>query len=69
MNQTSPAATGTAGAVIAGLVAVIATLNNRFNLGLSAQDQVSIAGGVVVTAHWLAEQYAKRAAAKLVPKP
>jgi hypothetical protein len=68
MNPTSPAATGTAGAVIAGLVAVISTVNNRFNLGLSAQDQVSIAGGIVVSAHWLAQQYASRIAAKLAPK-
>lgn len=62
MNQTSPAATGTAGAAIACLVAVIATLNTRFGFGLNAQDQVSIATGIVVSAHWLVQQYAARGA-------
>jgi hypothetical protein len=64
MNQTSPAATGTTGAAIACLVAVIASVNNRFGLGLTAQDQVSVAGGIVVGAHWIAQQYAARVAAK-----
>jgi hypothetical protein len=64
MNQTSPAATGTTGAAIAGLVAVIAWANNRFGLNLTPQDQVSIAGGVVAAAHWIAQQYAARGAAK-----
>ncbi|QGZ66248.1 hypothetical protein [Paraburkholderia acidisoli] len=65
MNQTtSPAATGTTGAAIACLVAVISTANNHFGLNLSAQDQVSIAGGIVVAAHWVAEQYAAYVAAK-----
>jgi len=64
MNQTSPAATGTAGVVIAGLVAIISVLNTRLALGLSAQDQVSIAAGIVVTAHWVGEQYAKRSGVK-----
>jgi hypothetical protein len=64
MNQTSPAATGTAGVAIAGLVALISMLNTRFNLGLTAQDQVSIAGGIVVGAHWLAQQFAARSAVK-----
>ncbi|HEY1998791.1 hypothetical protein [Paraburkholderia sp.] len=63
MNQSSPAATGTAGAAIAGLVALISMLNTRFNLGLTAQDQVSIAGGIVVGAHWLAQQIAARSTA------
>lgn len=60
MNQTSPAATGTAGVAIAGLVAVIATISDRFKLGISAQDQVSIASGIVVTVHWAAQQIAAR---------
>ncbi|RKR46338.1 hypothetical protein [Paraburkholderia sp. BL17N1] len=60
MNQTSPAATGTTGAAIACLVAVISTLNARLGLGLTAQDQVSIAGGIVVGAHWLVRQYAAK---------
>ncbi|MEM5389228.1 hypothetical protein VSR68_37590 [Paraburkholderia phymatum] len=60
MNQTSPAATGTAGAAIAGLVAAIAWANNRYGLSLTAQDQVSIAGGIVAAVHWLATQYAAR---------
>jgi hypothetical protein len=64
VNQTSPAATGTAGVAITALVAVISALNNRFGLNLPAQDQVAIAGGIVVGAHWLAQQYAGRAAAK-----
>ncbi|WP_174936608.1 hypothetical protein [Burkholderia lata] len=65
MNQTtSPAATGTAGAVIGALVAVITPINQRWNLNLSPQDLVSIAGGIVVAAHWLAEQYVARAAQK-----
>lgn len=64
MNQTSPAATGTAGAAIACLVAIIATVNNRLALGLNAQDQVSIATGIAVSAHWLVQQYAARVAAK-----
>lgn len=68
MNQTSPAATGTAGAAIGCLVAVIAPINARFNLGLSPQDLVSIAGGIVVAAHWLVQQYASRATATLAPK-
>ena len=62
MNQTSPAATGTTGAAIACLVAVIAAVNTRLNLGLTAQDQVSIAGGIVVGAHWLVQQYGARVA-------
>lgn len=62
MNQTSPAATGTAGAAIACLVAIIAPINNRLGLGLTAQDLVSVAGGIVVGAHWLAQQYAARMA-------
>ncbi|WP_186069139.1 hypothetical protein [Burkholderia gladioli] len=64
MNQTSPAATGTAGVAIAGLVAVIATISDHFKLGVSAQDQVSIASGIVVTAHWAAQQLAARRTAK-----
>ncbi|WP_345815242.1 hypothetical protein AAGS40_23140 [Paraburkholderia sp. PREW-6R] len=63
MNQSSPTATGTAGAAIACLVAVIASLNNRFGLGLNAQDQVSISTGIVVSAHWLVQQYTSRRAA------
>jgi hypothetical protein len=68
MNQTSPAATGTTGAAIACLVAVISTVNTSFKLGLTPQDQVSIAGGIAVAAHWLAQQYAARVAAKAAPK-
>lgn len=60
MNQTSPAATGTTGAAIACLVAVISTVNARLGLGLTAQDQVSIAGGIVVGAHWIVQQYAAK---------
>ncbi|MEX3690837.1 hypothetical protein AB3X91_11670 [Paraburkholderia sp. BR14263] len=69
MNRTSPAATGTAGAAIACLVAVIASVNNYFDLGISAQDQVSLAGGIVVGVHWLAQQYAARVAAKQPTAP
>lgn len=71
MNQTSPAATGTAGVVITALVALISALNNHCGLNLPAQDQVAIAGGIAVSAHWLAQQFAARAAAKaaaLAPK-
>ncbi|MHB9833806.1 hypothetical protein Q8F57_003105 [Paraburkholderia terrae] len=65
MNKTSPAATGTSAAAIAFLVAVIASVNNRFGLGLTEQDQVSLAGGVVVGVHWIAQQYAARTAQKM----
>jgi hypothetical protein len=67
MNQTSPAATGTAGAAIACLVAAIAAVNNRFGLDLTPQDQVSLASGIVVGAHWLAQQYAARGTKPVVP--
>lgn len=67
MNSTSPAATGTAGVAITALVAIISALNNRFGLNLPAQDQVAIAGGIVVSAHWLAQQFAMREAAKAAP--
>ena len=66
MNQTSPAATGTTGAAIAGLVAVIAWANNRYGFNLTSQDQVSIAGGIVAATHWLATQYAARSAKPVV---
>ena len=62
MSQTSPAATGAAGAVIAALVAVISAASKHFGAELSAQDQVSLAGGIAVAAHWAAQQYAARAA-------
>lgn len=67
MNQTSPAATGTASAAIAGLVAIITAVNQHFGLGLTMQAEVSIAGGIAVSAHWLAQQYASRVAKKAVP--
>ncbi|KVV22294.1 hypothetical protein WK80_22145 [Burkholderia multivorans] len=60
MNQTSPAATGTAGAVIGAIVAALTPINQHLGLNLSAQDLVSIAGGIVVAAHWIAEQYMLR---------
>jgi len=64
MNQTSPAATGTAVTATAGLVAALAWVNNHYGLGLTAQDQVSIAGGIVAGIHWLAQQYATRGTVK-----
>ncbi|MBP0714800.1 hypothetical protein ABXK61_15950 [Burkholderia sola] len=64
MNQTSPAATGTAGVVIAAIVAIITPINQHFGLGLTAQDVVSIAGGIVVAAHWLGELYAAKSTQK-----
>ncbi|WP_322069984.1 hypothetical protein [Paraburkholderia bannensis] len=64
MKQTSPAATGTAGAVISCLVALLSVANARLGLNLNAQDQVSIATGLVVGAHWLVEQYGARQLAK-----
>ncbi|WP_175837115.1 hypothetical protein [Burkholderia anthina] len=64
MNQTSPAATGTAGAVIAAIVAVLTPINQHFGFGLTPQDVVSIAGGIVVAAHWLGEQYAGKSVQK-----
>ncbi|WP_321865747.1 hypothetical protein [Paraburkholderia tropica] len=69
MNQTSPAATGTAGAVITCLVALISVTNARLGLNLNAQDQVSIATGLVVGAHWLVEQYGARRAADQTKAP
>ena len=66
--NTSPAATGTAGAVITALVAAISWLNNRQGLNLTAQDQVSIATGIVVGAHWLAQQISARSAPKAAAK-
>lgn len=64
MNQSSPAATGTAGVAITALVVVISTVSKRVGIDLSPQDQVSIAGGIVAGIHWLAQQYAARGAAK-----
>jgi hypothetical protein len=64
MNQTSPASTGTAGAAIAALVVVIDSISKHFGLNLSAQDEVSIAAGIVAGAHWVAQQVAVRASEK-----
>ncbi|RQS29388.1 MULTISPECIES: hypothetical protein [unclassified Burkholderia] len=64
MDKTSPAATGTAGVVIAAIVAALTPLNKHFGLELTAQDLVSIAGGIVVAAHWLGEQYVARSEKK-----
>jgi hypothetical protein len=69
MNQTSPAATGTTGALIGALVVIISAISTHFKIDLSAQDQVSIAGGIVVGAHWIAEQYVARIAAKKSSAP
>ncbi|RRA01926.1 hypothetical protein [Burkholderia cepacia] len=60
MNNTSPAATGTAGVAIAGLVVVISVGCKHLGIDMSPQDQVSLAAGVVASVHWLAEQYAAR---------
>lgn len=67
MNQTSPAATGTTGAVIAAIVAALTPINSHYGFNLSAQDLVSIAGGLVVAAHWIGEQYVLRSNQKVAP--
>lgn len=64
MNQTSPAATGTTGAAVAALVAILSTLNAHWNWGINPDGLAAIAGGMPVAAHWLAQQYATRQAAK-----
>lgn len=64
MNQISPAATGTAGVAIAGLTALIGMASDQLKLGISPQDQVSIASAVVVTVHWAAQQIAARRVAR-----
>jgi hypothetical protein len=60
MNQTSPAATGAAGAITAGLVAALGVLDAHWKLGIDPQEQVSIAIGVVTAGHWLIQKWLSR---------
>jgi hypothetical protein len=60
MNKTSAAATGAAGAITAGLVALIGVANDRWKLGIAPQEQFSIAVGFVTTCHWLIQQWFMR---------
>lgn len=60
MNQTSPAATGAAGAITAGIVAALGFANTKWNLGITPQEQFSFAVGVVTTSHWIIQQWFAR---------
>jgi hypothetical protein len=53
MNQTSPVATGAAGAITSGIVAALGVANTKWNLGITPQEQFSLAVGVVTVGHWL----------------
>lgn len=66
MNQTSPAATGTTGIAITALVALLSVFNDHFGWKITPDELAAIAGGIPVAVHWLAQQYAARAAAKAI---
>ena len=67
MDQTSPAATGAAGAITAGIVALLGVADAHLKLGITPQEQFSIAVGVVTTSHWLIQQWFARGAS-VAPK-
>jgi hypothetical protein len=66
MNQTSAAATGAAGAITGGLVAALGFANTKWNLGITPQEQFSIAVGVVTAGHWLIQKWFARGASGAV---
>lgn len=68
MNS-SPAQTGTTGAAIACIAALLSVTNRHWNLGITPEDIVAIASGIPVMVHWLAQQYAVRQAAQTAPAP
>jgi hypothetical protein len=68
MNQTSAAATGAAGAITAGIVALLGVADSHFKLGITPQEQFSIAVGAVTTGHWLIQQWLSRNASVAVKK-
>lgn len=69
MNQTSPAATGTAGAATGAVATLIALTARHFDIDIPAAEQLSLAVGLVTAAHWLGQQLAARSAAKASAKP
>lgn len=60
MDKTSAAATGAAGSITAGLVALLGVANTKWNLGITPQEQVSIAVSIVTTGHWLIQKLLAR---------
>lgn len=64
MNS-SPAQTGTVGAAIACIAALLSVTNRHWTLGMTPDDIVAISSGLPVLAHWLAQQYAVRQAAQI----
>ncbi|NPT59128.1 hypothetical protein [Paraburkholderia elongata] len=69
MNSTSPVTTGAVGAVTGAVVTLIAALVKHYNIDLSADAQVSLAVGVVASAHWVGQQIAARTAKPATPTP
>jgi hypothetical protein len=66
-STTSPVTTGAVGAVTGAVVTLIAAFVKHFNIDLSADAQVSIAVGVVASAHWIGLQISARSALKAEP--
>jgi hypothetical protein len=57
MNQTSPVATGAAGAITGGIVAALGVANTHWNLGITPQEQFSLSVGIVTVGHWLIQKW------------
>jgi hypothetical protein len=68
MDKTSAAATGAAGAITTGLVALLGVANTKWNLGITPQEQFSIAVGAVTAGHWLLQKWFARNAPDAVKK-
>jgi hypothetical protein len=62
MDKTSAAATGAAGAITSGLVAALGFANTKWSLGITPQEQFSLAVGIITTGHWLIQKWLARSA-------